>query len=277
MSQHQQRADITKRPVVYRLPGMEAVPVRRDLPYATTAGGELTMDLYSARAAGEGARPPVVIIVAGYPDPGIERILGCKFKEMASCISWAQLAASSGVAAITYTNREPVADLGNLLQYIRQHATELGIDAGRIAVWASSGNAPLALSLLLQEAHEQPKCAVLCYGLLLDLDGSSSVAEMSGKFGFANPCAGKSVAHLVQDVPLFLARAGQDEFPHLNETMDRFLAEALHRNLPITLVNHPAAPHAFDLLHDSETSRSVIRQILVFLRFHLLAQESDSG
>ena len=51
--------------------------------------------------------------------------------------------------------------------------------------------------------------------------------------------------------------------------MDRFLADALACNLPVTLVNHADAPHAFDLVHDSETSREIIMQILRFLQFHL--------
>jgi acetyl esterase/lipase len=106
---------------------------------------------------------------------------------------------------------------------------------------------------------------------MLDLEGSTSVAELAKTFGFVNPCAGKSVNDLPQDIPLFIVRAGQDEMPHLNETMDRFLAKALICNLPITFANHPAAPHWFDVLHDSETSREIIRQILAFMRFHLLA------
>jgi len=36
-------------------------------------------------------------------------------------------------------------------------------------------------------------------------------------------------------------------------------------------ISTPYAPHAFDLFHDSETSREIIRQILAFLQFHLLA------
>ena len=50
----------------------------------------------------------------------------------------------------------------------------------------------------------------------------------------------------------------------------RFLIKALTCNLPVTFVNHSVAPHAFDLFHDSETSREIIRQMLMFLRFHLL-------
>jgi hypothetical protein len=58
--------------------------------------------------------------------------------------------------------------------------------------------------------------------------------------------------------------------PGLNEALDRFVAKALPCNLPITFVNHPMAPHAFDLFDDSDTSREIIRRILAFLQFHLL-------
>jgi acetyl esterase/lipase len=129
----------------------------------------------------------------------------------------------------------------------------------------------MALSVLMQEDRDNLKCAVLCYGLMLDLEGSTSVAELARTFGFVNPCAGKSVNDLPQDMPLFIVRAGQDETPHLNETIDRFLVKALICNLPVTFANHPAAPHSFDVMHDSETSREIIRQILAFMRFHLLA------
>jgi len=97
------------------------------------------------------------------------------------------------------------------------------------------------------------------------------VAELAGRFGFVNSCAAKTVEDLPRDVPLFIVRAGHDEMPHLNETIDRFLMKALSCNLPITFANHPAAPHAFDVMHDTENSREIIRQILAFMRFHLFA------
>jgi hypothetical protein len=45
----------------------------------------------------------------------------------------------------------------------------------------------------------------------------------------------------------------------------------LTRNLPVTVVNHADGPHAFDLLHDSEATREIIRQMLRFMQFHLQA------
>lgn len=271
MSQDTRPDDITKKRVVYQIPGVAELTVRRDVQYRVTDAGALTMDLYYPPDVKRSAMTPAVVFVAGYPDPGFAAMVGCKLKEMGSYVSWGELTAASGLVAITYTNREPAADLHALLHYVRQNAADLGIDENRMGLWACSGNVPMALSVLIEEARDYLKCAVLCYGLMLDLDGATGVADAARQWGFANPCAGKSVADLRQDLPLFIVRAGQDEMPHLNETIDRFTSKALTCNLPITLVNHPTAPHAFDLMHDSETSREIIRQILGFMRFYLLA------
>ena len=272
LSQETQRIDIAKKKVVYQIPDADAIIIRRDAQYRFTDAGVLTMDIYYPPDSRSEARIPAIIFVSGYPDPGFQKILGCKLKEMESYISWGKLTAASGLVAITYaTGKEPAADIHALLQHVRQNAALLGIDADRIGLWACSGNVPNALSLLMREGGDYLKCAVLCYGLMLDLGGATSVAEAAKQWGFVNPCAGKSVADLAQNIPLFIVRAGQDEMPHLNETMDRFLSEALTYNLAITLVNHATAPHAFDIMQDSESSREIIRQILAFMRFHLLA------
>jgi len=269
MSQESQRDDITKKRVVYKLPNMDAVTIRRDLEYHADDSGSLTMDLYYPPAAIEGNPLPAVIFVSGSSDIGCQKLLGCKLKEMQSYVSWGQLTAASGITAITYSAVEPAADTNALLQYIRKNARALRIDDHRIGIWSCSGHVPNALSVLMQPAHDYLKCAVLCYGIMMDLEGHTSTAESSRMFGFVNSCAGKSVDDLPTDLPLFVVRAGQDEIPHLNETLDRFLAKALSRNLPITFVNHAAAPHAFDLFDDTEGSREVIRQILAFMQFHL--------
>jgi hypothetical protein len=260
---------MTTKRVLYHPAGVDAVTIQRDVAYRATDAGALTMDLYHPAGAAIGGRSPAVVIVAGFPDPGVERSVGCKFKEMESCISWGRLMAASGCVAITYTNREPAADLHALLEHIRQNAASFGIDENRVGVWASSGNVPLALSALMQDAGKSLKCAVLCYGYMLDLDGGTGVAEAATQWRFVNASAGKSVDDLPQDLPLFIVRAGQDAMPGLNDALDRFLAHALTRNLPVTLTNHRTGPHAFDLSDDSETCREIIRQVLAFMRFHL--------
>jgi dienelactone hydrolase len=274
MSQESRRNEITTKKVVYELPGMDTVKIRRDVEYRVTEAGALTFDLYSPPDLKIGERRPTVVFVSGYSDPAAERLLGCKLKDMAAYISWGRLVAASGLVGVTYTNREPVADLDALLQHLRQHDAPLGIDENRLGVWACSGNVPMALSVLMQPPQDAFKCAVLCYGLMLDPEGSLGVAEAAARFGFINPCAGKSVNDLPRELPLFLVRAGQDETPRLNETIDHFVAAALARNLPMTVTNHASAPHAFDILDHSETSREMIRRILAFLRFHLLGKHA---
>jgi hypothetical protein len=273
MGQESKANDLTRRGVVYRIPEMEAVRVRRDVEYKTTGSECLTMDVYSPPGSTSEDRISSVVFVLGFSDIGARKILGCQFKEMESFVSWAKLAAASGLSAITYaTGSDPAADVRDLLEYVRTHAASLGIDENRIGIWACSGHVPTALSVLMREDPGFLKCAVLCYGYALDVDGFSAVAEAARMMKFANPCSGRSADELSQNVPMFIARAGQDETPRLNESLDRFVAAALIRNLPMTVLNHREAPHAFDLFDDSERTRSVIRQILAFLRHHLHAR-----
>src|SRR5205823_9904212 len=107
-----------------------------------------------------------------------------------------RLIAASGLVAVTYMNRQPAADLDSLVRHIRENDAALGIDGSRMGIWASSGNVPLALSVLLRTAEPFLTCAVMCYGYMLDLDGSTTVADAARMVGFVNPCAGASVGDL---------------------------------------------------------------------------------
>lgn len=44
--------------------------------------------------------------------------------------------------------------------------------------------------------------------------------------------------------------------PGLNDSLDRFAAVALAAHWPVTMVNHPPAPHAFDLTDDTRESHA---------------------
>ena len=263
--------DIRKMRVRFALPSVYQVTVQRDRPYRLADDAPLTMDLYYPPDRDAGAPLGAVVIVAGFPDRGFEAQVGCKFKEMGSSVSGAELIASSGVVAITYSNREPAADGCAVLEHLCDHGRELQIDPFRIGLLASSGNAPLALSLLREAARVRVRCATLAYPFTMDLQGSDIVARASAAWGFVNPLAGESIDALRRDVPLMLVRAGQDQFADLNAAVDRFVAAALSRNVPITLVNHPTGSHAFDLSEDTATSREIVKNILAFTRFYIHA------
>jgi dienelactone hydrolase len=263
MSELPIRHPMTLKPALLQLPGMDAVKVQRGLVYHEADPGSPTLDVWTPARAAAGVPNAAVVFVSGFPDPAFERHFGCRVMEMASYESWARLVAASGLVAVTYANREPAADFAAVLRYVYDHASELGVDRKRIAIWACSGNVPTALGALLVGAEVPIAGAALCYGYMFDAEAAAS------QIGFANPCAGRSIADVRASAPLLVVRAGQDQTPGLNATIDRFVAGALAKDLPLTLVNHAGAPHAFDLLDDTDGTREVIRAILEFLRAKL--------
>lgn len=271
MGQGTQRDQPSKKRVVYSIPGMEAVVIRRDESYRIAHDGPLTMDLYYPPDAVAGARTAAVIFVTGFADRGAEQMLGFKFKDMGSFVSWAQLVAASGLVGVTYANEEP-GDVSEVLHHLQRNAASLGIDANRIGVWSCSGHGPNALSVLMEQGRDGLRCAVLAYPYTLDVPESTLVADAAKQFRFVTPAAGKSVHDLPRDLPLFMVRAGRDQMPGLNDALGQFVTAALIMNLPITVVNHAAAPHAFDLFDDTNATRDVVKQMLAFLHVHLSAQ-----
>jgi len=254
-------AEVARKQVVYRIPGMDDVPVRRDIAYKTTAAGALLMDIYYPPAAVPGTRVPLAVIILGYPDP---QSGGRMFGPLTS---WARLIAMSGIAAAIYGTSTPAEDVHDAFAYLRENAASLGIDTGRIGVYAASANVSVALSLLMRDAGF--RCAALLYGFTFDVEGSTVFAEASRQYGFVNATAGRSIDELPSDVPLFVLRAGREAFPGVNAAMDQFAARALARNLPVTFVNHATGPHGADMDDDTDATRRIIRQALAFLQLHL--------
>jgi hypothetical protein len=264
-----ERHEITKKRVIYEMAGTDAVEIHRGIEYRRDDSGPLTMDVYYPAQAGSVSRGAVVFII-GFSDIGARRVIGCSANEMESFISWGRLVAASGLVAVTYTTGlDPAADAIAIVEHVHQRASSLRIDVQKVGLWACSGHVPVALSLLMQEARGGLSAAALCYGYMLDAEGSDGVASAAKMFHFVNATAGRSVADLRQDIPMLVVRAGQDQMPGLNEALDGFVTAALKRNLPVAFLNHPTGPHAFDTADDSPESRATIRQTLAFLQARL--------
>ena len=180
--------------------------------------------------------PPAVLIVGGYPG---------RINTMEPLKKWARRIAGAGMIAAAYANEDPVAD-------VHRAIAELRTRTDRIALFAMSGNVPVALSAL-----HGVRCAALLYGFMLDHPETS--------FGFADPKT--RFEDIPRDVPLLVIRAGQDQFAGINDSIDRFVAQSLAHNLPITLINRPEAQHAAE-------SDAIVEATLRFLRSHLL--DSDA-
>jgi hypothetical protein len=255
-------AEVRRKQTVYRIPGMDDVPVRRDVVYKTTTDGALLMDIYYPPAAMPETRVPLVVIVLGFPDPESD------IRTFGPVTSWARLIAMSGMAAAIYGSSAPADDVDTALAYVRDNANSLGIDRHRIGVYAASANVSVALTLLMRDADF--RCAALLQGYTFDVEGSTAFAEASRQYGFVNATAGRSIDELPASVPLFIWRAGLEQAPGVNAALDQFAARALARNLPLTFVNHATGPHGADMDDDTEATRRIIRQVLNFLRLHLV-------
>jgi acetyl esterase/lipase len=242
-------AEVVRKTVVLDLPGTRDVEVLAERSYG--AGG--TFDLYRAAAS---APAPTILFVYGFPGERFAQGL----RQMGAYRSWGRLLAVSGMNAVAYSYRQPVADLAALLGYLRENAKELGIDTSRMGVWSASGNVPTALHLLMTQPAGTFRAAALLYGYLLEVP---SAAE---EFGLGVPARGLTIDDLPRDLPLLVVRAGNDQTPGLNASLDAFVVAALTHDLPLSLINQPGAPHSFDLFDDSEASRATIGAVLAFLR-----------
>jgi hypothetical protein len=248
--------DFATRRVLYEIPGMQSVPVR-STEFPGSDDRLLPVAIYGADVA---APRPAVVLVEGYPDAGFARLLGCRFMDMGWSVSSAQMLAASGFTAIAYGNREPVADLDALLAHLRARGGGLGVDAGRIALWATSGHGPAAIGAL-----GKVEAGVFLNPYLFDQGGLTHVADAARTFKFAVP----PLVGLPGAKPIFVVRSGKDEMPGLNASLDRFAALALAADYPLTLANHAGAPHAFDLSYDVPGTRHILQQAIAFLRVAL--------
>jgi dienelactone hydrolase len=261
--------------VVYKVPNMDKVEVRGNVKYHTSGDTPLTMDIYYPPYPKSDSQLPAVIFVFGYADSTALKKGGPILKDLESYISWSRLTAASGLVAITYETEQPDADIEELIKHIRRNSASLNIDGDRIGIWSCSANVPVALSVLMDEPREYLKCAVLYYGCMLDWGDSHTVAEAAERIGFVYPDVLKNAERLRWDVPLFIVRAGLEQYLNrylINETIDHFLGKALSKNMPVTFINYSDGQHGFDTKDDNDKSRQIIKQTLEFMRAHLLVK-----
>jgi acetyl esterase/lipase len=262
--------------VVYRVPGMDQVQVRRNLVYRTVGETRLELDVYSPSAAPSGARRPAVVLVHGGPVPE-----GARPTDWGVFVSYGQMLAASGFTAVTFNHRfrgpgalaDAAGDVAAAVGFVRERADELGIDRDRIGLWAFSGGGPL-LSAPLHERWPFVR-AIAAYYAALDLQ-----VRPPGVTGGLSDATRREFSPLLylaaageKTPPILVARAGKDN-AWTNATIDRFVQEALARNAPLELITHPTGEHGFDILNDDGRSREIIARTLDFLKHHLASGES---
>ena len=265
-------------PVVYQLPGMDDVRVHSNLKYSEIDNPFLLMDIYSPPNVSENADFPIVVFVHG--------AAGAQYnpKDWGFFRSWGRLIAAAGMVAAVFTHRlsypkpllaEAAIDVSNAIDYIRARVGSFNADPGRIALIAWSGGGPL-LTVAMRQQTSFARCLLAFYAYLDIQQSPTHIEHETAEFlKMYSP-----ISYLdgnASNMPLFVARAGQDEIPGMNDSIDRFVTAAIAANLPLTFMNHPAGEHGFDNQNNDDRSREIIRAALDFLRIHLRVTRSAAG
>jgi acetyl esterase/lipase len=262
-------------PVVYRIAGMDKVTVKSNLKYTEVNNPDLLMDVYHPPNLAKNERRPVVLFIHG--GAGAETTP----KDWVIYTSWGRLVAASGLIGVTFTHRlsaektsleDAASDLAAAINYIRNNADSLNVDKARICLAAYSAGGAL-LSSAMRDKPEYIRCMAGFYAFMDirqkgNLFTANESPETLKKFS--------PIAYLANDsdkiAPLFIARAGRDQVPTMDDSIDRFIREAVEKNVALTFANHPQGVHGFDNQNDDDRSREIIQSALAFMKSHLASR-----
>jgi acetyl esterase/lipase len=263
--------EIVNAPLVLTKAGTERVLVTTDLRYHPGVNDpNLLMDVYSPLVK-TGERRPVLMFIHG--GAGSES----RPKDWGIYKGWGRLAGASGLVGVTFTHRlgfpkpnlaESGADVAAAIDYVRANAAKLGADPNRICLAAYSAGGPL-LTLGYDEKRPYIRCLVAVYAFLdvqqSNLHRDNEPAERVKQYSMIEHLGEKRA----REIPMLVARAGLDEIPTMNDSIDRFIARAIRENANVTVMNHPAGVHGFDNQNDDDRSREIMEFLLAFSRRHL--------
>jgi dienelactone hydrolase len=216
----------------YPPPPADAVTVLKDVQYGSAGETKLMMDVYRPAGAATTTRPALIFFNnAAGPD-----------RSNAFYLGWAQTVASKGVVGVLpdLRNGTQADDYHALVRHLTEHAAEYGIDAAALAVYAGSGNVFTAFPIVESPSERSIKAAVMYYG----------TAQIS-------------VFRL--DLPVLYVRAGLDR-PPVNHGITELTSLAVSQNAPLTLLNHPAGHHAFEIADPGDATREIIDTTIEFVK-----------
>lgn len=256
--------------VALKLPGIENVMIKKDIPYLNNSAVTRKMDIYYPPNFDFKRKISAIIFISGIPDTSMIKLSGDQFRKYGQYTSWCKLVAASGMAGIVYETNDPKNDLISLTEFIKSDQVNLSINKNSIGAFFCSGNTPTGISYVLNSTSIF-SCAVLYYGFCLtqDCENLTTIESLFKQMGFQKPPILPDPADWKKDVPLLVVRAGLDNTPYLNPTIQNFLNQAIKFNLPLTYVNYPDAPHGFDVYTDNETTRQIIKNTIEFWKSNL--------
>ena len=250
--------------VVYKIGGSGAASVQKNIVYAK-GDASLVFDAYTPKGLPRSSKLPAVIFISGASEA----------KDWKWFSDYGRLAAASGFIGINYNKRYPrglaglqsgFSDTLDLIQHLRDHATDLHIDKDRICIWAFSGGGRL-MSAGMQKDQPYIRCLIAFYGVIdLTADADIEALPLQEK---ESALEKYSAVHCLQKLgtnlpPVLIARAGRDS-EAINSGIGRFVSEAQKQNADLTFLNYPDGEHGFDGFNNTHSSRSIVRQAFSFI------------
>jgi acetyl esterase/lipase len=270
--------ELVMMPVVYRVPGMDRVKVKSDLKYTNVNNSFLLMDVYSPPDLAKGEKRPAVLFIHG--GAGEETTP----KDWGFYVSWGKLIAASGMVGVTFTHRLSAQktslglaadDVTTAINYVRANAESLNVDRERICLVAYSAGGPM-LSMAMHDRPAYIRCMVGFYAFM-DIQQAGNLFEAHESSEALRNFS--PIRYLASDAdriaPLFIARAGRDQIPTMDDSIDRFIREAVAKNAALTFANHPKGVHSFDSQNDDNRSREIIRSAIAFMKTNLGLQVEE--
>ena len=257
-------------PVVHKVPGLDKVRVVENLKYTKSNDPNILMDVYLPPDLAKDEKRPAVIFIHG----GVKTEYTPK--NWGIYTTWGRLIAASGFVGVTFTHRleypnksleNAAQDVRAAMDYVRANADKFNVDKDRICLIAYSAGGPM-LSLGMRGDTPFVRCLVGFYAFMDIQQSDYRKTEAVETLKAFSP-----IAYLQKDAsklpPMFIARAGRDEVPTMDDSIDRFVSEALAKNIALTFMNHPQGVHGFDNQNDDERSREIIRSAIAFMQVHL--------
>lgn len=245
----QAQHEIAHKPLVYQLPGMEAI-MSKTYQYKDS----LQLEIFLPNSFDEGSFHPVIIFVCGFRNLNFRK--GRMYRD------WCKLMAMHGIAAILYEVNDPINSLDHLVDFIDRNVNSLRVDSTKIGVWSCSANALLAINKVNMDSRISFQ--IVYYGLTATFDSKyrTEVAEFTSKYGIANNIK----APYTSKASTLIVKAGKDTWGIITKTTNEFAFELSRLNLPFELINYPEGVHSFDILDGRPESINVIKATLDFVR-----------
>ncbi len=231
--------------VVLEHPDMKKVVVKRDVTYLSDDKGNLKIDIYMPPNMKPGDRIPAIIFLNGIGESLNPQDI--KLKTWGIYSTWPKLVAANGFVGISMeTDGSRVQEcFQSLFKYLSEKGADYNLDAQRLGVYAASANVGQSAAYLMNaNAYKGIKAAVLYYG-------------------FGTPLAGP----YRRDLPVFFVAAEGDT---RRANFSTLWNEVLKNNAPWTIKMGTGLPHGFDAFDDTEESKKVVEETILFWKNQLV-------